>query len=84
MVLIPALVVQPGPGISHVLPLRSVRTPVALVVPDAGPEFLRAVLGKIVCQSLPIQADFKTVPANQAPVFCNGAIMPPYILNFHS
>ncbi|MPM45473.1 hypothetical protein SDC9_92160 [bioreactor metagenome] len=72
MMPVAALVVKPGGGVSFVLPLRVVGAAVALEILDAHPEFLRRVFGKIVCQTLPIQAQTEAVSANQGAVAVDG------------
>jgi hypothetical protein len=84
MVLVPALMVKPGPGIPHSLTLRCIGAAVSLIIPYPGPELLRTVLGEIMGKSLPVQANLKTMLPDQVSVPCNGRKMVPYITDFHS
>lgn len=84
MVLIPPFMMKPGFGESQYLPLRRVGTPIPLIVPDSGPEFLRAVFGQVVKQPLPVQAYHKAMLHNEKLMLCNGVEMPSYISKFHT
>lgn len=72
MVSVAALVVEPGGGVSLILPLRIVGAAVTLKVSHAHPKFLRRVFGKVVRQTLPIQTQSEAVFANQGTMAANG------------
>ena len=78
MVPVAALVVNPGSGIAVALPLCGVGASGALIVFGACPELCGEVFGEIMGQSLPDQADSKTVDHDQKPVMGNGFKMLPW------
>ena len=84
MMLIPALMVEPGPGIPHGLTLSRIGTAVSLIIPDPGPELFRAVLGKIMGKPLPVKANLEAMLPDQVSVPCNGRKMVPYITDFYA
>ena len=84
MVPVSPFVVQPCAAVAFGGPFRFIGAAVSLIIPYTGPELLRTVLGEIMGNSLPVQANLEAMLPDQVSVPCNGRKMVPYITDFHS
>ena len=78
MVPVAPFVMEPGGGVSILLPLGGIGAANALIISGASPELSRGVLRKVMGQTLTNQADSKAVDHHQQPVVGNGFKMSPW------
>ena len=72
MMLVAALVMQPGRGVADVVAFAHVGAAIALVILRSHDEFRAGILGQIVGQALPVQAHPEAVAPDQTPVLRDG------------
>jgi len=75
VVAVASLVVHPCGGIAFFLTFLLIGAAGALIIADAGDEFLRAEFGEIVPQSLPENAGFPAMPDDSIAMACDGGEM---------
>ena len=70
--LIPALVVKPGITVAVIsLSFDKIRAFITLIVLTPCPEFSRRILRQIMCKSLPVQAQLKTMFSYKCPMLAH-------------